>query len=139
MPAAVAIPAIATAVAGGSAAAASIYGSRKASKASEAAARYQTQQANYAADLEAKAAAEALKFARETEDTRRREFQQTQERNYGLHLADLAREDRLIAERRARNDPFRNFSLGALGGLQKPLYAPGTRPQGGLIALANQR
>lgn len=123
MPAAVAAPALAswvvpTIVGGASAAGstiASIYGAKKSSSSANRAAQLQTQQNNYAADLEAKAAADALKFARESEATRRSEFDRTQTRNREMYDMDTA-----------RREPFRQFSLGALAGLGKPLYPPGS-------------
>jgi len=48
-------------------------------------------------------------------------------------LRDDARYERDQANRK----PFRDFSIGALGGMSRPIYAPGTKPQygtlGGLI------
>lgn len=119
-------PAAATAfwgsVGAGAAAGAGIYGARKNSQSADKAVKYQTQSANYAADLEAKASDRALAFATEQEAQRRREHEQTQARNYEIYM----RED-------ARKQPFRDFSVGALAGLSKPIYAPGTRPPGGSI------
>lgn len=107
MPAAIAIPALATLAAGGVAAGASIYGARANSAAARAAARYQRDSANYASELEAQAADKALQFAREQEAQRRKEYYKTEERNFQLR------------------EPFRQFSLGALAQAGKPIYQPG--------------
>jgi len=131
MPAAIAVPAI---FAAGSTIA-GIFGTRSNNKAVSNAARVQQQQNNYAAELEAKATEEALKFARESEATRRSEFDRTQGMNRDLYdRADaLAREQQAWERERynqevARKEPFRKFGLGAIAGLGKPIYAPGTAP-----------
>lgn len=111
MPAAVAVPLITAGVAGG----ASIYGAHRASRSSDRAAQYQTQQANYAADLEAKAQAEALAFLKEQEAARRREWQMTQDRNYQLYQ-----------EREERLSPYRRFGAGAIAQMGQPIPRAGS-------------
>lgn len=131
MPAAIAIPAIIGAATAG----ASVYSARSGNKASTAAARLQTQQANYAADLEAKAAAEALEFTKAQEATRRAEFNQAQARNYDLYQRAEARDEARYAQDQANKKPFREFSLGAMGQMGQPIYKPGQRRPGTLGSL----
>lgn len=110
MPAAIAIPAIATAIAGGSSAAAGIYSAHKQGSAAARAAQLQTDAANHAADLEAKSAADALTFARQQEATRQQEFNQTQAQNFGQYQ-----------EQQARLSPFRQLGAGAVSQLGQPI------------------
>lgn len=127
MPAALLIPAIVSAAGAGTAAGASIYASKKNSKAAEAAAKYQRDQANYGADLEAKSAADALAFAKEQEAARHSEYLSTQDRNKQIYDAELARDDDRYNTRQANLAPYRAFGVGSIGQLMRPLgSAPGS-------------
>lgn len=126
MPAAIAVPAIATAVAGGTAAGATIVASHKASNASKR-----------ASTIQGRADAEAMAFEREREAEAKRQWDieqanQTEQRNYDRRLMD---------EREARMAPYRATSAAALGklgtmlGIQVPQMAEagggGAAPMGG--------
>lgn len=105
MPAAVAVPIItAGAAAGGTVAAGYMQG-----RGARQAANVQTAAANRAAELEAQSAREALAFAKEQEDTRRREWQSTQDRNFQLWQG-----------REAQLQPYRDFGAGSLAQLSRP-------------------
>jgi hypothetical protein len=105
---------------------ASIYGAHKTGKAQTDAARYQQAQANYAADLEAKAAAEALAFAKEQEAARHAEWKTTQDRNYAIYVDDRTEDRRRYDDQVARREPFRKFAVGAQRQLSRPIYQAGT-------------
>jgi hypothetical protein len=127
MPAAIAIPAIATVGAAGATAAASIYGNRRQSRAAEAAARYSRDSANYAADLEAKAAQEALAHAKEVEAARQREFREVQDRNFGIYQQERALEQGRYDDLQARMAPYRRLGAGSVGQLMRlPHALPGS-------------
>lgn len=91
-------------------AAASAYAAHRSSKANTYATQMGTEAANRAADLEAKSAEEALAFAKEQEATRRREFEQTQQQNYGMWLKQ--REDL---------SPYRRLGAGSVLQLAQPI------------------
>lgn len=126
MPAAILIPAIASVAAGGAAAGAAVYGSKKSSSAAKSAAQYQTSSANYAADLESKAADRALEFTKQTEAQRLKEWQITQDRNKAIYDQETAREQGRYNDLQARMQPYRNFGAGALGQLSQPIYGAGS-------------
>lgn len=126
MPAAVLIPALATAAGGAAAAGASIYGSKKNSQAARASAQYQANQANYAADLEAKSAADALAFAKQQEDQRHQEFVSTQAQNKAIYDADVARQQAMYDQRQANLAPYRTFGYGSLAQLARPIPRAGS-------------
>lgn len=127
MPAALLIPALVSAGGAGAAAGASIYSSKKNSKAAETAARYQANQANYAADLEAKSSAEALAFAKEQEAARHNEYLSTQDRNKQIYDSELARDDDRYNARQANLAPYRALGVGSIGQLMRPFAAtPGS-------------
>jgi hypothetical protein len=126
MPAPILIPALASVIGGGAAAGAAVYGAKKNSKAAETAARYQTQQANYGADLEAKSAQAALDFAKQQEAQRHAEFQSTQDQNYQLWLAEQAKDDGRYNDRRARLDPYAQWGVGAIGQIMRPIPGSGS-------------
>lgn len=112
MPAAVAVPLITAGVSGAAAVGGAALSSRGMRKASDA----QTSAANRAAELEAKSASDALTFQREQEEQRRKEWQATQDRNFGLWQA-----------REGELQPYRAFGRGALAQLAQPLaYKPGS-------------
>jgi hypothetical protein len=120
------MPAVIPLVVAGVSAGATVYGAKKSSAAAKASAKYQTDTANYAADLEAKSSADALAFAREQEAQRHKEFAATQDRNYALWLSDQDREQQRYDTRRADLAPYRALGAGSIGQLAKPIYAPGT-------------
>lgn len=99
MPAAIAVPAIATAIAGGVTAAAGIVGSHKAATANRR-----------AGEIQARSNTEAIAFAREQEAARQREWQAEQAR-----LAQQEARARADWEaQEARKAPARQLSRGAL-------------------------
>lgn len=122
MPAAVAVPLIVGAASAG----ASVYGAKKNSSANKAAAQYQTNSANYAADLEAKAAERALVFAREQEAQRAKEFAETQAKNRAIYDTEQAREQGRYDDLQTRMQPYRQFGVGAIGQLGRPIPRAGS-------------
>lgn len=90
MPAAVAIPAIATVIAGGTAAAAGIYGSNR-----------QSQAARDAANASERSTQEALALERENEARRREEWDKTQEFNEQVYREEVARDQSRYGDTRA--------------------------------------
>lgn len=100
--------------------------SRSSSRAAKSAAQYQSNQANYAADLEAKSAAAALEFAKQQELTRAKEFADTQARNKAIYDAETARDQGRYDERRSGLAPFRQFGYGSLGQLARPIPRVGS-------------
>lgn len=95
-----------TAISGGLELANSYFTNRANSRSVQA----QIDAANHAADLQAQSAADALAFQKEQEATRKAEFDETNQRNYGLE------QDRL-----ARNAPFLNTGQNALRQLLQPI------------------
>lgn len=75
----------------------------------------QADASKYAADLQAKAAADALDFTKAQEATRAAEFASTQSRNYDIYKAKQA----LLA-------PYVNAGQGAIGQLAQPIPGVGT-------------
>lgn len=106
----------------GLAAGSSAYAANRAGSSANRSARYQTDYANRAADLEAKAAAEALAFEKEREARRRAEFDSIQARNF---------EQYQLAQ--GRLAPYRALGRGAIGQLMKPI--PGKTQPGSIGAL----
>lgn len=104
---------------------ASIFGGKQQSRSVSNAAQQQTQANNYAADLEAQSAQDALAFAREQEEQRKREWEMAQERNWQVYLQQ--RED--LA-------PYRQLGAGSIAQMARPIYS---KPKPGSIgALAGR-
>ncbi len=97
-------------MAGAGTAAGGTIGSILSSRGQTKAAKYQTDYANRAAELEAKSAQDALSFAREQEAERKKEWEATRDLNYGIWRA-----------REANLRPFRSFGMGAIGQLAQPI------------------
>lgn len=116
MPAAVAIPIITGAMGAGAA----VYGANKQSAGARAAAASQASTANYAADLESKAAADQLTFAKQQEAERQAEWQKTQGQNQSNYLADVARQQGNIDAKVGRLSPYINWGYGSIGQLMQP-------------------
>lgn len=123
MPAAIAVPAIATAIAGGTAAAGTIYGAHKAGSS-----------AKRAQDIQSRADADTLAIERERDAEARRQWEADQaqrakefaaaeeERAFARQQAEIAATDRayqqqLLREKEARAVPYRQMSQQALGNL----------------------
>jgi hypothetical protein len=128
MPAAIAVPLIVGAASAG----ASVYASRAGSSAAKRGAQLQTNSANYAADLEAKANQRALEFTQAQEAQRQKEFQITQDRNKVIYDAEMARDQSRYDDQQARyttrrNDlaPYRAFGAGSLAQLAQPIPRAG--------------
>lgn len=66
--------------------------------------------ADKAAELEAEAARQSLAFLKDQEAARQREFQSTQDRNYGLYQ-----------DQQARLEPYRRAGAGSIGQLMQPI------------------
>lgn len=126
MPAAIAVPLIIGGASAAASAGASIYASKKNSSAANSAARYQTESANYAADLEAKSAERALAFAKEQEAARQKEWAETQARNKAIYDAEMARDQGRYDDLQSRLAPYRQFGAGSLGQLARPIPGVGT-------------
>lgn len=113
MPAAIAVPAIASVIAGGAAAGATVYGSRQASRG-----------ARRAQDIQSRADAAAMEEARQQreEDRRRWEAEQEMQRQqWAAQEEERAYHRRLAEEREARAAPYRAASAAALGNLGRML------------------
>lgn len=115
MPAAVAVPLI---VAGASAGA-SAYAANRQSNAAAEGARLQTNSADLGARLQSRASADQLRFL-QAQDARQN-AQYLDEQRYNRQQA---------ADELARREPFRQFSLGTLSQLSRPLNQ--RRPAGSL-------
>lgn len=122
MPAAVAVPLIVGAASAG----ATAYAANRSSSAAKRAAGIQGRNADYAADLEAKAAQDALTFAKEQEAARQREWQMAQDRNHQIYLGERAQEQQRYDTRRQDLAPYRQFGAKTLGQLARPI--PGMAP-----------
>jgi ribonuclease HI len=118
--------AVATGIAGIAGAGASVYGSKKSSRAAKTAAQYQSNQANYAADLEAKAAAASLEFAKQQEAQRAKEFADTQARNKAIYDAEVTRDQGRYDQRQSGLAPFRQFGYGSLSQMAQPIPRTGS-------------
>ena len=128
MPAIVAAAAIAAAGTVGS----SVYAARSGARGARQAADAQTRAANYGADLEAKAAEQALVFAKEQEAARQREWQAAQDRNRAIYDTEQAREQGRYDDLQARLAPYRRFGRNAIGQMGRPI--PGSPIPGSLGA-----
>ena len=117
MPAVAAIPWLGTAIAGGAAAGATVYGAHKSSSAQQRAAELGSASANQAGALEAKAAEDALTFAKEQEAQRKLEFQQTQALNLDQYR-----------QSQARLEPYRRLGAGTIGQMAQPIPDWQARP-----------
>lgn len=106
--------------------AATAIGARSSSRSAQRAADYQTQQARYAADLEAKASADALAFAKEQEAQRQKEWMLTQDRNRAIYDAEVGRDDQRYQTRQNNLAPYRQFGAGSLGQLMRPIPGVGS-------------
>lgn len=110
---------------------ASIWGGKNQSGAARTAASHQTTAMQRAAEIEAQAAREALAFERDREARRQKEFDLTQERNYGIYQDGLRRDDERYQTRRSDLAPYRALGRGSIGQLMKPIPRP--QPQGQTI------
>lgn len=110
MGAVAAMPAFWGAVSATAGAGAGIYGAHKTSSAANRAADLSVQAADRAATLQAKSAADALSFAKQQEEERKREWEATQARNFGLYK-----------EREAQLQPYRNVGAAAVGQMGRPI------------------
>lgn len=117
MPAAIAVPLIVGAASAG----ASVYASKKNASTGERAARYQTDAANHAADLESIASQQQLDFVKQQEAQRQKEWQATQDRNYSIYQDETRRDDDRYNAQVARREPFRQFGVGAIAQLGQPI------------------
>lgn len=124
MPIAAITPAVATLLAGGAAAGAGVYAAHAAGSSANKAAQYQATTANQAAQIESQSAADALAFQREQEAQRQKEWQSTQDRNYGIY-----QEERDY--RRGNLRPYQQLGTRAIGQLLQPIVQ---RPQPGSVA-----
>jgi hypothetical protein len=113
MPAIVAAAAISAAAS----ASASAYGAHKTSGAARKSAELQAASANQAGALEAKAAEDALTFAKEQEAQRKLEFQQTQALNLDQYR-----------QSQARLEPYRRLGAGTIGQMAQPIPDWQARP-----------
>lgn len=105
-------------IAAGIAAGASVAGGYMQSRAANKATNAQVGAANSAAAAEAQSAREALDFAKAQEEQRKREFAETQQRNYDIYLTqrkDLA--------------PYRRLGAGAIGQMAQPIPRVGSLGQ----------
>lgn len=118
--------AIATLIGGTATAGAAAYGAHSNSSAANRSAAYQSQQAKYAADLEAKASADALQFAKEQEAQRQKEWMLTQDRNRAIYDAEVGRDDLRYQTRQNNLAPYRQFGAGSLGQLMRPIPGVGS-------------
>lgn len=116
MPAAIAIPAIATAVSGGVAAGATIHGSKQANRASRRASEATERSNAEAMALERERDAEARRqWEAEQEMARQQLAAQEEERAYRRQQDEY--QQQLLREREARMAPYRQMSAAALGNL----------------------
>ena len=91
-------------------------------------ARQQAAAAERAAQIQAKAEADALAFQREQEAARQREWQQTQDYNaqqyaqeFGYQQQQDALRQQNLQDQIARRAPFRQLGLNAMGQLLQPV------------------
>lgn len=127
MPAAIAIPLITAAASTG----AGIDANHASNSAANRAAGVQSNTANHAADIESKSAADALQFQREQEAERQKEWQSTQDRNYGIYQDETNYGRAQTAQRYANLAPYRNLGTGAIAQLMQPINQ---RPAPGSVA-----
>lgn len=98
-----------------------IYANRAQTSAARDAADAQTRAANYAADIQGQGAAAQLEFLREQEATRRREFEETQSRNFALAQEEQGYTRGLDARRYENLEPYRRVGVGSLYQLGQPI------------------
>lgn len=102
----------------------SLFNGKSQSNAASRAAQQQSQATRYAADLEAKAAQDALAFAKEQEAARQREWEQAQARNYDIWQQ---RENQLM--------PARRLGWGSIAQMAMPIpKSPTDKPNPGTVA-----
>lgn len=130
MPAAIAVPAIASVIAGGTAAGATIYGSRKAG-----------QSARRASEIQSKSDDAALQFERERDAEAKRQWeaqQQFEQQKYAAQEEQRLHDRALADQAEARRAPYRAASQAALQSLAQrlglhfdmPASAPNGPPMG---------
>lgn len=115
MPAAIAIPALASVIAGGAAAGASVYGAHKQSSAANKAAKLSTDAANHAADVGGQSAREALDFQKQEAERTAAQAEADRKANY----------DQWAAGMNAHNAARARYGYGTTA---VPAYVPGKVP-----------
>lgn len=130
MPAAIAVPAIASVIAGGTAAGATIYGSRKAGQSARRAQTIQSKSDDVSLQFERERDAEARRQWEAQQQFQAKQFAaQEEERLNARKIADY--NQRLAEERETRRAPYRAASQAALQSLAERLGLNLPAPSGG--------